>query len=107
MKRIVVAAGLLALAACERADETPPDLLAECRTLADRAARIDACTRVIDDAAIDGAARAAARAGRAAGGAGAQPSERSELGERNRRTPESLELSRTTPNRAPRSSQYG
>lgn len=66
MKRIVVAAGLLALAACERADETPPDLLAECRTLADRAARIDACTRVIDDAARDGAARAAALNSRAA-----------------------------------------
>lgn len=65
MKRIVLVVGLLALAACERAAETPPDPVAECRTLTDRAARIAACTRVIDDAAHDGATRAAALNSRA------------------------------------------
>src|SRR5690606_36767762 len=51
---------------CGRAAETPPDPVTECRTLPDRAARIAACTRVIDDAAQDSADRAAALKSRAA-----------------------------------------
>jgi len=65
MKRIVLAFGLMALAACEQSTRAD-DPGAACRRDGDGATRIAACTAVIENAESSGDERAAAHAERAA-----------------------------------------